>query len=376
MAKKYAIETAEVHCQYGSESSHLKPWPDRHIMAESAEKLMANETDIGASCFPGGFGSCRSPHCVSLSVDVRENFKSQQQFAALDGFPTCSVNIALNWQNTKPDVYIGKGKALLEDGWTFCSTGLALISLDTSGQTGENKAEKIMAQYEELEDFVNAYIEANGLDPSIKEELMESVLLWHGYEPLPWEYKTSPTTRAFCEYLQKENPYLFNFFERGLYLDDGAGGTIDLTYMMGMTKAFKEGVATYYSGLNIGTVEDQGQFNAFLEAFRPENRENRSATRALEAFMRDYKHGMYDPATAAEEFLNFPTENPEMQSAVDRVCREIYYLDPETTGAREKNEMWIKTVMQSEQDSFGYGEMGDTSVTDAFFTKLHNALGE
>ena len=207
----------------------------------------------------------------------------------------------------------------------------------------------MLENYNALEAFVDAYMAANGIDPKYKDELMESVLLWHGYEPLPWDYHTNEMTRAFCEYLQKENPYLFNFFERGLYLNGDGSETIDLTYMMGMMKAF-QGEHQCFKHLNNDNARDIGLFNAFIEAFRSANRNGGSPYQALGEFLNNYVNGNYDPQQKYNEFLNYPYEvrKENGENGLNG-----------TSSPFQGSRAWLEEDMQD--------QLGNTDVADAFW---------
>ncbi len=53
--KKYVVENAKLHCQYGEQSWLLVPEKNRHIGIGG--KMMANETDYKRHAY-GSFGTC------------------------------------------------------------------------------------------------------------------------------------------------------------------------------------------------------------------------------------------------------------------------------------------------------------------------------
>jgi len=307
MAKKYVIEEAFLNCQYGACPSKLAPRYDRHISAGG--RLMANESDIDTECYSGNFGSCRSPYICSIAVEGRDVLSHSQQIAACGGVP-CSVEVCVPWQNTKKDVHLGREgyQALLEDGWTICSKGLGIISVITSGQEDEDDVQTMLERMEQLENIVNEYMKANGIKEKCKEGLLESVLLWNGYnaEDMFWDYESNEENRAFCAYLEKENPNLFHYFERGIYIQDNEGEIIDLSYMMGINKALNN-KKDAWSCVSRTMTEDRGMYNGYLEACRQEG--GKGTAECLKDFLDYCSGGDYDGYGRYKEYADKPMQS-------------------------------------------------------------------
>lgn len=161
MGKKYVIKDAAVNCQYGIRTATLQPYTDRHICVGDCR--MANETDISRGNFAGGFGACRSPFLIGMDEEQREFWQSSQELAAYGLGMECQINIPLPWQNTREDVCLAEGcRALMEDGWTICATGLGIISVISSGQAEEDQILLMQEKLQELQVVVDAYMKENG----------------------------------------------------------------------------------------------------------------------------------------------------------------------------------------------------------------------
>lgn len=330
MSKKYVIEDALLSCQYGNKTCELKPWDDRHIF--SGEKGIASECDIGKLCCKGTFGSCRSPFFIQSNKETRnvlDQMKSLQQLA-LGGIFPCEMFVQLQWQNTKDDVFLGGYKALLEDGWTICGTGLGIISLVDSGQEEEIPAQEMLERLEQLNDMVDTYMSEHNISPKKKAGIMDSVLLWNGYLETDtfWDYKSNEINRGFCSYLEKTDPHLFNYFERGLYIQDGERGPIDLGYMMGINKALNES-ADAWDCVSQTMIEDRGMYNGYLEACQQER--GKSSYDSLTDFLKQYNSPDYDGYGRYKAYVDAP-----VQEWRDRYCVDRAY-DPDKLSVEEQN---------------------------------------
>lgn len=329
MGKNYVIRDAVVNCQYGIHTATLLPYTDRHICV--GECQMANETDIGRRNFAGGFGACRSPFLIGMDEEQREFWQSSQELAAYGIGVECQINIPLPWQNIQKDVCLAEGcRALMEDGWTICATGLGIISMINSGQPEEDQIQLMQEKLQELQAVVDAYMKENGIKEKERDNLLESVLIWNGYlkEDRPWEYETSETNRAFCAYLEQENPSLFNYFERGLYVEDNGGETIDVSYMLGINKALNYR-SDQWETVTRTITEDRGMYNGFLEACGQER--GRSTGELLDDFLNQVSQPDYNGSARYAEYMNAP--NQDMR---DMYCSQNFY-DPESLTVQEQN---------------------------------------
>lgn len=329
MEKKYVIKDAVINCQYGIHTATLLPYTDRHICVGDCQ--MANETDISRRNFAGGFGACRSPFLISMGEEEQAIWQNSQELAAYGLGVECQINIPIPWQNVREDVCLAKGcRALMEDGWTICATGLGIISVVSSGQTEEDQIRLMQEKLQELQAIVDAYMKENGIKEKERENLLESVLIWNGYleEDKPWGYETSETNRAFCAYLEQEKPSLFNYFERGLYVEDKEGETIDVSYMLGISKALNAG-SDQWECVTRTITEDRGMYNGFLEACRQER--GRSTGELLDDFLNQASQPDYSGAGRYEEYMNAP--NQDMR---DMYCSQNFY-DPEGLTIQEQN---------------------------------------
>lgn len=312
MDKKFGVEKAFLNCQQGSKLCKLKPFSDRHIYGVGL--LMANESDIGAVCCGESagdvsyFGTCRSPFCDGAYAGVNVAVSNIQQIAALGGLK-CEINVLLPWQSINKYVHMGiEGYgAVMEDSWTICHKGLGIISLVSSGQEDEDAVLTMLQRIDQLEMVVDAYMQTNGIKSKHKESIMESVMLWNGYknEDIFWDYKSNETNRTFVSYLEKEDPSLFNYFERGLYLKDKEGETIDLSYMMGIHKATNEKM-DYMECISKTMTEDRGMYNGYLEA--GQQGAGKGSTEMLKDYLKYSTSAEYDGHGRYEAYINIPDE--------------------------------------------------------------------
>lgn len=307
MAKKYVIEEAILNCQYGTCLNKLVPRQDRHISAGG--RRMANESDIDTECYSGDFGSCRSPYVCSIAAVGMDMPVHSQQIAAYGGVP-CSVEVCVPWQNTKKDVHLGREgyQALMEDGWTVCNRGLGIISVITSGQEDEDTIKTLLERMEQLENMVDGYMKANGIKDKSRDGLLESVLIWNGYQTgdMFWEYDSSEEKRAFCAYLEKEDPHLFNYFERGIYIQDKDGETIDLSYMAGINKALNNRKDAWEC-VSRTMTEDRGMYNGYLEACRQDG--GKGTAECLKDFLNYCSGEDYDGYGRYKEYAEKPMQS-------------------------------------------------------------------
>lgn len=351
MGKKYVIKDAVVNCQYGIHTATLQPYTDRHICVGDCQ--MANETDISRGNFAGGFGACRSPFLIGMDEEQRESWQSSQELAAYGLGMECQINIPLPWQNTREDVCLAEGcRALMEDGWTICATGLGIISVINSGQAEEDQILLMQEKLQELQAAVDAYMKENGIREKERDNLLESVLLWNGYlkEDKPWEYETSQTNRAFCAYLEQENPSLFNYFERGLYVEDSGGETIDVSYMLGINKALNSG-SDQWETVTRTITEDRGMYNGFLEACGQER--GRSTGELLDDFLNQVSQPDYNGSARYTEYMDAPSQDMR-----DMYCSQNFY-DPESLTVQEQNRGILHNMITGRIQGKMYSEQED-----------------
>lgn len=348
MGKKFVIRSANLKCRYGGNTSELKPFLDRRIQVN--HKDMANASDIGNFNACGGFGICKSPH----------------RWSGEEAPPPCIFKGLVPWQNVNDTVHIGKEGygALMEDGWTVCSAGLGIVTLMDSGQPDENHAEEMLKRLEELERIIDEYMEANDIPGNKREDLLESVLLWKGYQTWDtcWEYQSTEENRAFCAYLQKEYPLLANYFEGGLYITDQNGETIDLSYMLGMNK-----VLNYWDEpqayVTAGMIGDRGMYNGYLEACRQQR--GLGTGEALGGFLKNFMGGSYDAGGRYSQYYNC------YYDAVDDALRYRYCGDAGTLSIEEQNDVVIKGSIASRmQDQGMYDADTAKAVSGAFVEQL------
>lgn len=351
MSKKYVIEKAVLNCKHGSSPCVLVPRFDRHLYV--GDQLIANESDIIEICFKENFGSCRSPYAMDIPLEVKDALFSGQQLVPYSGLP-CKVDVMLPWQNAKENVHFGiEGyKALMEDGWTICQSGLGIITLTDSGQTEENPVQTMTERLEALENIVDAYMKDNGIKAKYKGGLMESVLLWNGYqlEDTPWEYESSEMKRNFCSFLEQEKPYLSNYFERGLYIHDEKDGVIDLSYMMGINKALNK-TSDPWECVTQTVAEDRGMYNGYLEACRQER--GKESYEILRDFLNQYSSSDYNGAGRYTDYINTP-----IQTMRDMYCSQNFY-DPESLTETEQNFGVLNNMITGRIQSLMYTDKAD-----------------
>ncbi|MGG3504895.1 PAAR-like protein [Paenibacillus lautus] len=266
MAKEYVVESAMISCEYGSTPIELKTPDHRHIYAD--EKKLSNITDIDSSCIEC-FGSCSSPYLVSYNVPTMELFAidTVQEARKFLGDSSCISEVVIPWQNPKPDVYAGHYQALIEGCWTVCQKGFGIISVIASGQSAESNNQLVMQKLKELEQAVEAYMKEHGIKSKYKDKLLESILLWDDYDQTFWERTSDEHTTGFSEYLRKDNPALFNFFERNITIQDTATGKdVDLTYFMGLMKGFEKDHTDPLEAISPEITKNESMLNAYLDA--------------------------------------------------------------------------------------------------------------
>ncbi len=326
MAKKYIVENAGLNCQYGEQSWLIVPG-NRHI--EIGGRMMANETDYKRTCLGcGSFGMCHSPY---VSQDVAQgvhdlllgnDLTSLHQLAAAGGIFPCQYEPGPQWIETKEDVYIAGYRALMEDSWTFCTFGLGIITFINSGQS-ENPAETLGESLKQLEAVIDIYVKENGLLPKSKNDLLNSVLLWNGYGSIPWGTKVSQELWDFGIYMEKNYPFLSNYFERGIYLfDEQTGTNIDISYMAGLSMAMAQPSNNCWSLLTNDAFEDEAIYNGYLEASRLESSEN--ALEAMEKFLNYYGSAEYNGKGRYSDYLEMSEES---RAVYEDMYRQGYSMD-------------------------------------------------
>jgi len=366
MGKKFVIRSAKLNCQYGQHVCELRPFLDRHVTIDF--KNMANESDIRNFNACDGFGTCRSPYRIDLDVECKNLIDSMEELQANADLPECRFESIIPWQNSNDTVHIGvEGYgALMEDGWTICNTGLGIVTLVDSGQPDEDEAAEMLQKLEELESIVDEYMKTNNISEKKREGLMESVLLWGGYrmEDICWEYESTEENRAFCAYLQSENPSLANYFERGLYVEDKNGETIDLSYMLGINKALN-GMYEPFECVSGTMTEDRGMYNGYLEACRQEP--GQDTGQVLKTFLEEFTGDSYDEKGRYNEYVNVVT-----QEARDRYCRDEY-IGPDELSVTEQNLGIIGNTIKIELQERG---MYDTDTCESISREFIRQLGE
>lgn len=266
LAKEYVVESAILSCEYGSTPIELQVPEHRHIYTE--DKKVANITDIDSFCI-GCFGSCSSPYVVQYDVPVMEQFgiDTIQEARKFLENGSCLSEVVIPWQNPKLDVQAGHYQAIVEGCWTVCQKGFGIISVTASGQAPVLNNLLVMKNLQELEQAVEAYMKENGIKPKHKDKLLESILLWDDYDETFWERKSDTDTTGFAEHLRKDNPALFNFFERKITIQDKATGTeVDLTYFTGLLKGFEKDHTDALGAISPEVLKDEGMRNAYLDA--------------------------------------------------------------------------------------------------------------
>ena len=265
MAKEYAVRTAILTCEYGSQASELKTPYHRHIFVNG--NGLGNVSDITSSCV-GCFGNCCSPYQTSLAEGTTKKFFHVQETREFMQEEPCQVQIEIPWQNPQSDVYAAYCNALLEDCWTVCKRGFGIISITYSGQSPASGNQKMIDMLKELEKEVDSFMEANGIDPSEKSKLMESILLWNTYGESGnlWDRISDKNVRAFATYLKAENPALYNFFERDIIITDRNGQEVDLNYFIGMIKTGVRDDKDIYHFYDPAIADNAAMLNAYIDA--------------------------------------------------------------------------------------------------------------
>lgn len=327
MEKKYVVESAGLSCQYGEQSWLIVPG-NRHI--EISGNRVANETDYKKTCLGcGSFGNCYSPHISQEAAQgfhdflLENGWKSLQQLSSAGVFP-CQYQPGPQWMETKADVYIAGYRALMEDSWTFCTYGMGIITLLNSGQ-GENPVKALEEHLKQLETVVETYIKENGLSKKSRQDLINSVLLWNGYESIPWDTKVSQELWDFGIYMEKSYPSLSNYFERGIYLFDEQTGTrIDVSYMTGCVVAMNQSSKNCWNLLSrVGKAfNDEAAYNGYLEACRQEPSEN--GLEAMEKFLDYYRSPEYDGSGRYSDYLEM---SEEARAVYEQMNEQGYLLD-------------------------------------------------
>lgn len=359
----FTVSGAILSCQYGSGTCRLLISSSRRITAENDSRFMGNETDF-LNGYSECFRICHSPYRSSLDILImRENttLSNLQQAAAVrvrtegDGLEPCNYRALFPWQNSNAHVQIAKARALMEDGWTICGYGLGIVSIVDPGQKGVSAVQNMKEKLAQLEKTVDHYMKENGIKEKHRDSLLESILLWNGYENIPWKYKSSEQSRAFCSYLEKEDPVLFNYFERGLYLGEG-GNVIDVTYMMGMYKAYEK--ENPWDCVSMETVKDRGLYNGYLEACRLET--GQGMAEMLASFLESYEKPDYDPRERYQYYASAPD-----QLARDTYCAG-HSVDPSEMSVMEQNfGVHLSAI----------GGRVDEETAEAFVTQLRKDTG-
>lgn len=355
---KYVIEGAEISCQYGSKSCEIMDFENHHITTGDNSRQMGNELDY-LSGKSGCFGGCRSPYLKdSSSIFMRSCVAGNLHELAAEGkeTSTCVYQAVFPWQNTNQHVFISGQKALMEDGWTICLNGLGIVSIISSGQEGCDPVKKMQEKLKELQQIVTQYMRDNGIEDKYKNSLMESILLWNGYEEIPWEYESNEMNRFFCTYLEKENPILFNYFERGLYLGEG-DSRIDLTYMLGIYKAAGNKVFIE-DCITTEMIDDIGMFNGFLEASRIEK--GKGLDEILLDYLYDYNSLDYNSRQCYEDFIARTSEETRVYFRKDHFSQ---------TDGKSDQEVDLMILEQSLRYDYRLDK-----IADAFMDRLKKQL--
>jgi len=314
MAKKYVVQGAPIHCQHGWADAARKLYTSYGTNVKAGKKLLTTEVDNTIQCLGGGFGICTSSMVnMELTSLMHANLSNKQQMTKICALEDeegeyvmekCNFKAAFFWQNANERVEIYGGRALLEDSWLFCTHGMGFITIDHHGQSGDNPAWQIQENLKELEKAVDQYMKEQGIDEKHRNALIESILLWNGYYELPWKYESTEETRAFCSFLESTNPYLFNYFERGLYLPEGAD-SIDVTYMLGIYKAREQG-NPMFGMINSENANDSGMLNGYLETFRVEP--GKDMLEVLSYYLSYYQSPDYDSTSRYTYFMSLPDD--------------------------------------------------------------------
>lgn len=350
MKKNFAIRSASLICQYGEDTSELKPFLDRRIQVN--HKNMANASDIGNFNVCGGFGRCISPH--------RWNGEGE--------LPPCIFKGLMPWQGVNNTVHIGKERygALMEDGWTVCDDGFGIVSLMNSGQPDENHVEEILKKLEELERVVDEFMEINDLPKEYRDNLLESILLWQGYgnNNICWEYNSSLATRGIFAYLNEKYPSLANYFSNGLYVTDKNGEIIDLNYLLGINKALNtwNGAHAYVTE---GMLYNRGMYNAYLEACRQQR--GQGVSEALGSFLEYFMGDSYDAGGRYTQYYD------DYYDVVDDELRYRYFLESginqDSLSVTQQDEEVIKGTIASQLQDQGKYDADTSKIISEIFVK-------
>lgn len=274
MAKEYVVESAMISCEYGSTPIELQTPDHRHIYVD--DKKLANVTDIDASCI-GCFGSCSSPYVFQYDISALQRFEinTVQEARPYITDNGCMAEVVIPWQSPQPDVLAGHYPALIEGCWTVCQKGFGIISVIYSGQSPDTNNQVIIKNLKELEQAVEAYMKEHNIKSKHKDKLLESILLWDAYQQTFWERDSDEHTTGFADHLKKDNPALFNFFERKIILEDkNSGSEVDLTYFIGLTKGFNKDRKDALGTISPEVLHDRSMLNAYIDAANIEHDEN------------------------------------------------------------------------------------------------------
>ena len=387
--KKYVIEGAKLFCSLGSTECLLNPYDDRHVYAEN--QRMGNCMDYGRSCFVGNFGACRSEHLLKKREEPL-NLTSPSLKTSI-GFSVCSVEAVQPWQNVKEDVFLGKHEALLEDSYIVCKNGFGIITPVTSGQSGENELETLILNYQALEQAVVAYLQEKGLSEEeidmVKDDLLESILLQNTYpeNEIFWDKKSSELVRDFHETMQRDNPALYNYFAKGIYVDDPSGyGKIDVNNMLGLYRAFVDNTDDpnrlwKYSCPEI--AYDQGRYNAYLEAWnlaRKQGDNPASTASIFENFLESIQQENYDGHERYATYINTdPLETLEANE------KEFYlHITPDLPPEGTERNCYLGSITMRDLQSMRFWDdlsgkalqdLSDGIPTDIFMENLIRDYG-
>ena len=264
-----------------------------------------------------------------------------------------------------------------------------MVTLLNSGQS-ENPAEALAECLNQLETVVDTYIKENGLSEKSKNDLLNSVLLWNGYASIPWETKVSQELWDFGVYMEKNYPYLSNYFERGVYLfDEQTGANIDVSYMAGLSMVITDPPEGCWKLLTEEVSADEAMYNGYLEASRQESSEN--ALEAMQKFLDYYASPEYNGSGRYTDYLEMP-ENyrsiyEEMYRQGSSMDRSYYepgvpldaYGDPEEIMKKQEKLLHWPEWSQEEKDllilqSYLSDYVGEEEA-DAFVRKVCESAG-
>ncbi|MGG4394545.1 PAAR-like protein [Paenibacillus thiaminolyticus] len=374
MAKEYVVETALISCQYGTAPVELQVPDHRHIYAD--DKKLSNITDIDASCI-GCFGTCTSPYLFGYNSAVMnqleiQNIQQARPFIADNG---CIAEVAIPWQNPQPDVFAGHYHAMAEGCWTVCQKGFGIISVVGSGQSPATNEQTIMNNLKQLEQAVEAYMQQNNIKPKHKEKLMESILLWDDYEQIFWERESDEHTNGFAEYLKKDDPALFNFFERKITMQDKATGKeVDLTYFMGLMKGFGKDRKDSLESISPELLGNDSMLHAYLDAANIDKGclgdiEDMSLTEMVDRY-----YGLSNEAESRSKSRYADYVN-QVAPSLDR---PVYYntVPGYEQASEEEKKFIILQGMIGGRLQYGNSEEYASGLTDRFLDKLRGGLEE